>query len=208
MRLRLGAWAAKPGLIRFPVLILGFWAVGWCSLEPAMTAQKPVPLSRIGDTSWWNYTHRSRRKEPNRLLPLVRHRHLQVIDRLAGPYARLVVRAAKANHVSARLIAAVIQVENGGDFEGSASRVSSAGAIGVMQLEPITATAVLHVNAWNPRQNIQGGARFLAMLLHQFGGNVRLALMAYNAGPTWIAQGGRPQQAVMYARKVMRDAYA
>ncbi|MHB1632401.1 MAG: transglycosylase SLT domain-containing protein [Acidithiobacillus sp.] len=128
------------------------------------------------------------------------------IHKLAGPYAHLVITAAHRSHVSPRLVAAVVQVENGGDFHGSATRVSSAGAIGVMQLEPNTAWNTLRVNPWNARQNIDGGARYLAMMLHQFHGNVRLALMAYNAGPTWIAQGGRPLAAVAYAQKVIRDA--
>lgn len=130
----------------------------------------------------------------------------QTIRRLAGPYAHLVITAAHRSHVPPRLVAAVVQVENGGNFHGSATRVSSAGAIGVMQLEPNTAWNTLRVNPWNARQNIDGGARYLAMMLHQFHGNVRLALMAYNAGPTWIAQGGRPWAAVAYAKAVIRDA--
>ena len=128
------------------------------------------------------------------------------IHHLAGPYAHLVRAAARKAHVPPRLVAAVVQVENGGNFHGSATRVSSAGAIGVMQLEPGTAWNTLRVNPWNARQNIDGGARYLAMMLRRFDGNVRLALMAYNAGPTSIAQGGRPWAAMAYAREVMRDA--
>ena len=128
------------------------------------------------------------------------------VRKLAGPYAHLVMVAAHKAHVSPKLVAAVVQVENGGNFHGSTTRVSSAGAIGVMQLEPATAWNTLRVNPWNARQNIDGGARYLAMMLHQFGGNVRLALMAYNAGPTWIVNGGRPRAAVAYAKEVMRDA--
>ena len=132
----------------------------------------------------------------------------RVIHHLAGPYAHLVMKAARQARVSPRLVAAVVQVENGGDFHGSATRVSSAGAIGVMQLEPATAWDTLRVNPWNVRQNIDGGARYLAMMLRQFDGNVRLALMAYNAGPASIAQGRPPWAAVAYAREVMRDAHA
>lgn len=128
------------------------------------------------------------------------------IRHLAGPYAHLALAAARKAHVPPKLVAAVIHVENGGNFHGSATRVSSAGAIGVMQLEPNTAWNMLRVNPWNARQNIDGGARYLAMMLRQFHGDVRLALMAYNAGPTWIANGGRPMAAVRYAKKVMRDA--
>ncbi|MHB1641184.1 MAG: transglycosylase SLT domain-containing protein [Acidithiobacillus sp.] len=128
------------------------------------------------------------------------------VHKLAGPYAHLVMAAALKAHIPAKLVAAVVRVENGGNFHGSATRVSSAGAIGVMQLEPNTAWNLLRVNPWNARQNIEGGARYLAAMLHQFHDNVRLALMAYNAGPTFIAQGGRPFAAVAYANEVMRDA--
>jgi len=130
----------------------------------------------------------------------------KTVRKLAGPYAHLVLTAARKAHVPAKLVAAVVHVENGGNFHGSTTRVSSAGAIGVMQLEPNTAWNVLRVNPWNARQNIEGGARYLASMLRQFHGDVRMALMAYNAGPTSIAQGGRPVAAVMYAKKVMRDA--
>ncbi|MCL4526622.1 MAG: transglycosylase SLT domain-containing protein [Gammaproteobacteria bacterium] len=149
-------------------------------------------------------------RDKNTFTRWARHRRQRKsrVRRLAGPYAGMVLRAARRAHVPARLVAAVVRVENGGDFHGSATRVSSAGAIGIMQLEPATAWDTLRVNPWNPRQNIEGGARFLAMLLREFGGNVRLALMAYNAGPTWIAQGGRPEQAVAYAKEVLAYAYA
>jgi len=130
----------------------------------------------------------------------------KTVRKLAGPYAHLVLTAAHKAHVPAKLVAAVVHVENGGDFHGSATRVSISGAIGVMQLEPSTAWDVLHVNPWNARQNIEGGARYLASMLRQFHGDVRRALMAYNAGPTSIARGYRPMAAVVYAERVLRDA--
>ena len=129
-----------------------------------------------------------------------RRKHL---ENLAGPYAHLVRVAAKKAHVPARLVAAVVYVENGGDFYGSAHRVSPAGAIGVMQIMPTTARDVLRVNPWNPVENIDGGAKYLSYLVKQFHGNLRLAVMAYNAGPACIAQGYRPQAAVQYAQRVL-----
>jgi soluble lytic murein transglycosylase-like protein len=60
--------------------------------------------------------------------------------------------------------------------------VSSAGAIGVMQLMPATARS-LGVDPWDPVENINGGAAYLRALLDQFDGRVDLALAAYNAGP-------------------------
>lgn len=87
-------------------------------------------------------------------------------------------KAAVRHGVDTRLAHAVAKVESG--FQPAA--VSSKGAVGVMQLMPGTAMT-LGVDPWNARQNIDGGVRYLASLLGLYGGNVRLALAAYNAGP-------------------------
>ncbi len=67
------------------------------------------------------------------------------------------------------------------------SAVSRKGAIGVMQLMPATATW-LGVNPYDPRDNIFGGVAYLRTLLDRFGGDVRLALAAYNAGPEAVTR--------------------
>jgi len=66
--------------------------------------------------------------------------------------------------------------------------VSPKGARGLMQLMPATARQYGVTDAFDPLQNIRGGARYLRDLLDLFGGNVELALAAYNAGPKSVVE--------------------
>jgi soluble lytic murein transglycosylase-like protein len=60
--------------------------------------------------------------------------------------------------------------------------MSYKGARGLMQLMPGTASRFGVSNIWDPKQNIEGGARYMRFLLDLFSGDVRLALAGYNAG--------------------------
>ena len=118
-------------------------------------------------------------------------------SRLVGLPA-YIKKAARISGLPTKLIAAVVHVES----RGKENAVSSAGAIGLTQLEPSTAK-MLHVNPWNPKQNVVGGAVYLAKLVRRFGGLWR-GLEAYNEGPTAVANGYVCRQAVDYATKVIR----
>lgn len=68
--------------------------------------------------------------------------------------------------------------------------VSPKGARGLMQLMPATAVRYGVTNIFDPKQNIEGGARYLRFLLDLFEGDVRLALAGYNAGEGAVAKYG------------------
>jgi hypothetical protein len=95
-----------------------------------------------------------------------------------GEFDHHIAAAASLHNVSTQLVRAVIQVES--DFDSLAR--SSKGAQGLMQLMPYTARELGVSNAFDPRQNIFAGVRYLRLLLDMFGGDVALATAAYNSG--------------------------
>ncbi len=102
--------------------------------------------------------------------------------------SEMVTEAAQKYRVDPGLVSAVAEAESGGDQ----SAVSSAGAIGVMQLMPQTAKA-LGVDPYDTKQNIEGGAKYLRQMLDRFDGDVTKAVAAYNAGPNAVKKyGGVP----------------
>lgn len=87
--------------------------------------------------------------------------------------------AARAFGIDASLIKAVARAES--CFDPSA--VSGAGAKGLMQLMPATARELGVHDIFNSKQNLRGGADYLARMLERYANDTDLALAAYNAGP-------------------------
>ena len=96
----------------------------------------------------------------------------------------IISEAARAYDVPFAFIKAVIRVES--NFQPDA--VSSAGAQGLMQLMPRTAASLNVTDAFDPRQNIYGGAKFLRILIDRYEGDINLILAAYNAGDAAVAR--------------------
>lgn len=111
-------------------------------------------------------------------------------------------KAASTYNVPVKLLKAVAKAES--NFKPN--EVSSAGAIGVMQLMPGTAKELGVKDAYDPEQNIMGGAKYLSQKLKEYDGDVSLALAAYNAGSGNVKKyGGIPpfKETQNYVKKVL-----
>ncbi len=125
---------------------------------------------------------------------------------IAEAFGTSLLLATIGTNVSPALALAVIAVESGGDPDA----LSPAGASGLMQLMPDTATRFGVGDAADPGENISGGVQFLNLLLGKYDGDLILALAAYNAGDGAVRDaGGVPDfpETRMYVPKVIA-AYA
>ncbi len=101
-------------------------------------------------------------------------------------YSPTVHAVARTHGLDPALMFAIIKAES--DFDPYA--ISSRGAMGLMQLRPETAYRMGVGDILDPRENIEGGARYLKFLLGLFGGDLDLSLAAYNAGEKAVARYG------------------
>ncbi len=127
----------------------------------------------------------------------------EVVVPPGGDLREAAALAARRHGLDPQLVIAVVSVESG--FKPQA--VSPKGAQGLMQLMPRTAESLGVADAFDPEQNLDGGVRHLGSLLSQYGGDVRRALAAYNAGQGAVARhNGVPPYAETraYVERVLR----
>ena len=119
-------------------------------------------------------------------------------------YEPAIARAAKAYRMPPALLHAVITAESAYNAEA----VSSAGAVGLMQLMPGTAKRYGVSNRRDPIANVSGGTRYLRDLLNMFDNNLVLALAAYNAGENAVIRNGHKippyKETQTYVRRVLK----
>ena len=114
-----------------------------------------------------------------------------------------ILHTSHKHSLSPALVHAVIRAESA----YNPNAVSSKGAMGLMQLMPGTASLLKVSNPYDPEENISGGVRYLRYLLDRFGGNLELALAAYNAGESRVLRTNqipRISETQQYVRKVIR----
>jgi soluble lytic murein transglycosylase-like protein len=102
------------------------------------------------------------------------------------PFEQRVITVATREGLDPALVLAVVEVES----RQVADAVSPKGAVGLMQILPETAAEIGYPDAADPAKNLEAGCKYLSALLDSFGGDVELALAAYNAGPGAVRHWG------------------
>lgn len=125
-----------------------------------------------------------------------------VLSSSKKPYDNIVADVAQRLRVPIELVHSIIKAESGYDPWA----ISVKGAMGLMQLMPITANQYNVKNVFDPRQNIEGGVKYLVDLIKLYDGDTQHVLAAYNAGQEAIKKyGGIPpyRETRNYIKKVM-----
>jgi soluble lytic murein transglycosylase-like protein len=121
------------------------------------------------------------------------------------PYQRLINRIADRHQIDRHLLTALVEVESA----RQANAVSPKGARGLGQLMPATARRFGVVDPHDPEDNLEGAAQYLRLLIARYGGDLALALAAYNAGEGAVDKYGTIPpypETVGYVRKVLERA--
>ncbi len=164
---------------------------------PTYGQSTPVTLPPLNQANFNKYfpTYHYQYRPSGTLPPMANMQQYEAHINLTSKYYGL----------DSNLVKAVIRAESGCNPQA----VSPKGACGLMQLMPGTSRDMGVTNPFDPWQNIEGGARYLRLMMDRFSNNLHLALAAYNAGPEAVVKhGGIPpyDETQIYVKRVI-DIY-
>lgn len=154
--------------------------------QPAATSSTTMRVAKKGEVSVPPQKELSYTSKPV-VLSGINAGSYSLSDTTGNPdYDKLALEAGARNGVDPGLIIAVMRQESGFNSRARSYR----GATGLMQLMPATARRFGVSNIYDPKQNVEGGARYLRFLLDKFNDDVPLALAGYNAGENAVVDAG------------------
>src|SRR5712691_7360033 len=169
---------------------------------PPIRRSRQLRKGRLVTSTNFNYSASS--------MPLSRPASMNLTGSLSGfttgdaNIDNFILESGQRNAVDPLLLYAIMHQES--TFKPRA--MSNKGARGLMQLMPGTALRFGVTSIWDPRQNIEGGARYMRFLLDQFEGDVQLALAGYNAGEGAVVKYGNRippySETQEYVRRISR----
>jgi hypothetical protein len=177
-----------------PHLHFGLYNPGGTAVDPSTwlkAGNLPAPATLLGPSD----------SDPATLTQVSGSATLARFDAVSAqiPYAAEIRQAAVANGIDPLLLTSLVYAES--NFHPNA--VSKCGAMGLTQLMPGTARGLGVTDAFDPQQNLNGGAAYIARQMKSFG-RVDLALAAYNAGPGTISRlGVVPNSTRGYVSKIL-----
>jgi soluble lytic murein transglycosylase-like protein len=178
MRMR---FPSTPCLILLS-LFQAFTSTAFADIYIDTGTEEEISLSNIADGEHFNILVAD--ETPTKLAPETTS--IATTQPVHMPYSDAVLTASRESSLDPALLHAVIAVES----RHNPNAISPRGAMGLMQLMPITARRFNVSNPHDPSQNIRAGAAYLHELQQMFKGDLNLALAAYNAGPGAVLRYG------------------
>ena len=194
-------WGAVAGSLRIGTSVLVLWWATCCAaeqpgiyLQSGIDAHESVVLSNVPATEDYDLLLAEPRELDRGSTSDMQSggksgvRRIDAAPQAAVRYAEVINETARSLGLEPELLHAVIATESG--YNSNAR--SRQGAMGIMQLMPATAQRYGVSDPFDARQNILGGASYLADLLRLFNQDITLTLAAYNAGEGAVLRyGGR-----------------
>ena len=194
--------SGKPGTPKFFLFLIT--GLACCLFTLPLHADIYMFVDQNGVTHFTNVPTSSDSEYRVYIKEKKRYEHARYAEKQFDPYIR---EAAELNGVSYPLLKAIIKAES--DFNPRA--VSKKGALGLRQLMPENVRRMNISDPFDPRENINGGARYFRKMLDRFKGKLSLSLAAYNAGPTTVERYDNRippyRETENYVEKVLRYYY-